>query len=786
MVNHNETETKESRTDFDPEIDEILGVGRHQDFRYSVNDGKNKGRVKNVDTTWGEFLDRIGEPLIDKKYDLAQYLALDKATQDARKARPGYFVGGHFKGDQRRGCDLIERTMLVYDADALTPAQLESLGNKTSPLCQYTFAVYSSRKHTPEKPRVRIIVLLKKPIGRDHAKFNAVSRILASLIGPDVMAAMDAIDECSFKPNQLMYWPSVCRDAEYVWFVNRGELTDPDTILAEFPADWTDYTQLPRSAKRSAKRPGDGRKPQDPLTKTGWVGAFCRTYPIEEAIEAYELPYDSADRHGGDNPRYTYRDGSGHAGMIVYEDGRFAYSHHNTDPASEQLLNAFDLIRVHRGLDYSGMEDVCKDDPAVCAQYSDDQFGDDPGPEKTNTESNPFDDANKPAFKIPEPYDFTKDPTTIKPREFLYGDCARGKVGATVAPGGTGKSTLNRTESLACATGINFLNEKRGPIGKLNVLILNLEEEVEEIERGIVAARLHYEVTPEQIGGRIRFSGAENPAIVATTMKSGVRIATPLIDDMVKQLKEAGIDVLHVDPFISSHECSENDNNAIDRLVKQAWGRVAREANCHVHLWHHVRKAAQGQTETRVEDARGGSALIDAVRSARVLNRISPLKAHKLGLKHHWFYLRVDSGKSNMSPPNNVAKWVQLVSVHLGQGDNVQVIAPWEYPAEAEGSEGETLSYSQVMKALDAVETGNWRKNIQATAWVGKPIANALGLNPDNPKDRKAIAAIVTRWLASGMLKTVSGVDLEGHDREFVTVGTRPKPDFDDGTHPEA
>ena len=33
--------------------------------------------------------------------------------------------------------------------------------------------------------------------------------------------------------------------------------------------------------------------------------------------------------------------------MVIYE-GKFAYSHHATDPACGKLLNAFDIVRIHK------------------------------------------------------------------------------------------------------------------------------------------------------------------------------------------------------------------------------------------------------------------------------------------------------------------------------------------------------------------------------------------------------------------------------------------------------
>jgi hypothetical protein len=54
---------------------------------------------------------------------------------------------------------------------------------------------------------------------------------------------------------------------------------------------------------------------------------------------------------------------------------------------------------------------------------------------------------------------------------------------------------------------------------------------------------------------------------------------------------------------------------------------IAEETNSALEFAHHVRKAANGQTETTADDARGATAIINAVRSARVLNRMTKEQA---------------------------------------------------------------------------------------------------------------------------------------------------------------
>ena len=124
----------------------------------------------------------------------------------------------------------------------------------------------------------------------------------------------------------------------------------------------------------------------DPLEKTGIVGAFCRAYTIEEAIEAFLTDvYEPSAMNG----RYDYIPADSAAGVVVY-DGKFAYSHHATDPVCGKLLNAFDLVRLHKfreldenvGLDtppgklpsFKAMSDLALADDKVKAVFAEERI----------------------------------------------------------------------------------------------------------------------------------------------------------------------------------------------------------------------------------------------------------------------------------------------------------------------------------------------------------------------------------------------------------------------------
>jgi hypothetical protein len=178
----------------------------------------------------------------------------------------------------------------------------------------------------------------------------------------------------------------------------------------------------------------------------------------------------------------------------------------------------------------------------------------------------------------------------IPRRMWLYGrHLLRRFVSVDVAAGGTGKSSVKIGEALAMASGRNLYGTEVHD-GPLNVWLYNLEDPAEESERRIHATAKWFHIAPDDVDGRLYVdSGRDQRCVIATETEYGARIAQPVYEQIKAQLLERKIDVLTIDPFVSSHEVSENDNRAIDAVVK-AWGRLADECNCSINLVHHVRK----------------------------------------------------------------------------------------------------------------------------------------------------------------------------------------------------
>lgn len=265
----------------------------------------------------------------------AAYLALKKSEQDRLKDVGG-FVGGALTDSVRMNGHVAGRDLITLDIDKLEPGGAARVLRICDGLgCGY--AVYSTRKHAPESPRLRVILPLSCEITAEE--YEPAARRAAQIIDP----TMQMFDRTTFEPARLMYWPSVCSDGEYVFYYADKPLVDGRGLLSTF--DWKDVEKWPRCPDESAAIRRTAAKQQDPTEKEGIVGAFCRVYDIYGAMEKF-LPgvYEPV---ANSDDRFTYVNGSTAGGAVVYEDGKFLYSHHATDPAGGQLCNAFDLVRLH-------------------------------------------------------------------------------------------------------------------------------------------------------------------------------------------------------------------------------------------------------------------------------------------------------------------------------------------------------------------------------------------------------------------------------------------------------
>lgn len=284
---------------------------------------------KNREMLWSQLVDRLSRTNRTGE-TFAEYKKLPKAQQGQIKDVGG-FVGGTLKGGRRKSDAVVWRQIITLDADFAKGDLWSSVEIMLGCAC----VMYSTHAHSPAAPRVRLVIPLRRPITPDE--YPAVARRIAADLG------IDFFDDTTYEPHRLMYWPSTASDGEYVFRLADDPWLDPDTVLARYP-DWRDPSYWPESSRSQQARQKLADKQGDPLVKPGVVGAFCRTYTIQEAIEAF-----LEDVYGpvGDG-RYTYLPGSTAGGLVVYDGDTFAYSHHGTDPISGKLVNVFDLVRLHK------------------------------------------------------------------------------------------------------------------------------------------------------------------------------------------------------------------------------------------------------------------------------------------------------------------------------------------------------------------------------------------------------------------------------------------------------
>ena len=265
---------------------------------------------------------------------LAEYLNMKKVQQDDLKDVGG-FMAGTLSGPRRKAGNVTGRDVITLDLDNIPSGGTDDVLRRVEALgCGY--CIYSTRKHSPAAPRLRVLIPLDRTVSADE--YEPLARKMAEYIG------LELCDPTTFEVSRLMYWPSCCADSQYIYLWQDKPLLSANGLLAQYE-DWRDCTTWPQ-VSGALSLPKLAVKQGDPEGKTGVVGAFCRTYDIYRAMDEL-IPgmYEPVESMPG---RYTYLGGSTTGGAVVYDSGKFLYSHHATDPCGGRLVNAFDLVRLHR------------------------------------------------------------------------------------------------------------------------------------------------------------------------------------------------------------------------------------------------------------------------------------------------------------------------------------------------------------------------------------------------------------------------------------------------------
>lgn len=295
----------------------------------SVGKSRRDKQWDNVNVTWGQLIEKLSSTVYTSE-TLEEYKNSPKDLQDNIKDVGG-FVGGTLKEGRRTKASVMDRQLLTLDCDYATSYLWDTLDM----LFDFAAVIYSTHKHCEDRPRFRLVIPLNRRVTPEE--YEAIGRMVAKDIG------MDYFDDSTYEPSRLMYWPSTSSDGEFVFHYKDAPWLNADQVLNSYE-NWKDRSTWPESSRVNKHRRALANRQGSPREKAGIIGAFCRSYSTPQVIDKFlnHIYIPTMDKN-----RYTYVKGSTSGGLVIYQEGDFAYSYHSTDPMSGLLCNAFDLMRLH-------------------------------------------------------------------------------------------------------------------------------------------------------------------------------------------------------------------------------------------------------------------------------------------------------------------------------------------------------------------------------------------------------------------------------------------------------
>lgn len=722
----------------------LLGVGTQaQDTELRVQD-----------VTFAEFIEKLRVPKIGQKN--------------------GWYVlrGGKMKENRRADENLLEAELLVIDGDSrfdpetgeiISGAPDFDLASDTLRKLGVAFVMHTTHSNGPGKPKWRAYIPahMTSPEQLEPCVTALVEKMNA------LGCYVTQTKECSTW-SQAWFTPRVPSEEAMRWFrhdfVDNGVAFDVAAAVAGHAA-----RQAAEEAVSRAKAAPAAPKPEQGDSTIKQFNRASSLAWVRETLESqgYKFAYKRGDTYRYISPTSE----TGTPGVIVFKGSEgdwCCYSHHGAhDPLSGKLTDPFGLFAMfqHGGDVKRASRELWEAAGGKSRSAGADHFA------GYEADADPFEKARTQdgkaqatagqamitanAFVLP-------DESAIPPRQWLYGyHLIRRFVSATIAPGGVGKSSLVMTEAMAMATGKPLLGV---PVEKpLRVWVWCLEDPREELDRRAVAIAKKYGITRADIADRLFLnSGRDTPLCIAEQeRRTGTIIVGPHIEALRSEISRLQIDVISIDPFVSSHQVSENDNVSINTVMRQ-WVALAEQCNIAVELVHHTRKNGDG--EVTAETSRGAKALIDATRDTRVLNQMSESEGERFRVENRRLFFRVYSDKMNLAPPADRSDWYQLESVKLDNGvdgkpgDRVGVPVRWEIPGPWHGIPVEVIN--TILTAIDMGVTGDGgeptgepysdsKRGRSNSRWIGTLIMDATGM------DEEAAKRAVKSWIDSGLLVPV-------------------------------
>ena len=330
----------------------ILGKMDDMKFLVCLGDSCKSKAWKNDNVTWAKLIKKISSTI--RTEETAHDYALMSHDEKSKIKDVGGIVCGELCYDvnsankkmagRRTKENIKSRSIITLDADEC-PEGFNPITAIRQQLPGIEAIAYTTHSHTPEHPRWRVFIPLSEWATPFY--YEAMARKMGEMIG------MKYLDKTTFQYSRMMYWPSTSIDGEFKYDRVEGMPVSQRKFFEVYPAlkkesRWPRHPGEEARPRINPSREREGvynnvSKPEDSIGKPGIIGAFCKAYPIEEAINTF---LDDVYKPAGFG-RYTYIDGSTAKGLVVLDN--LAFSHHSTDPAGDgHWQNSFDLVRIHK------------------------------------------------------------------------------------------------------------------------------------------------------------------------------------------------------------------------------------------------------------------------------------------------------------------------------------------------------------------------------------------------------------------------------------------------------
>lgn len=438
----------------------------NENFKLKIATGSSRKTItwKNREITWSQLVKKLSTTTTTYE-TLAEYRKFSKDKQSEIKDVGG-FVGGYLKEGKRKKSNVVSRSVLTLDIDFGVEGMWDLIYKAYKE--DFSYLVYSTHKHTPISPRLRLIVPLDRDVTPEE--YEAIGRKIASKLG------MDYFDDTTYEPTRLMFYASTPKDQEFFFRFVDGPLLKSDEVLAEY-SNWKDISEWETSSRCDVEIKKQIKETCDnPINKDGVIGAFCKSYNIEDAINYFLKEVYVPTK----NPnRYTYVDGSTSGGLVIYDDN-FAYSNHSTDPCCGKLCNSFDLVRLHLygDLDEKANREVSESDKPSFKKMLEFALNDERvkgvlNEERATLIKSYFDEENTSKGETKDSFDSLEDFDNLfekldsnKDYDFLK-DLEMTKNGVITSSLNNIITVLKEDPNLKDKIGINLLNDRMEILGKL-------------------------------------------------------------------------------------------------------------------------------------------------------------------------------------------------------------------------------------------------------------------------------------------------------------------------------